>query len=210
VLFVGGILVLVFSLIEAGGVSNIQDRLSPMRAAEPLPAPRWQEWAGDDLAGFCEHADAVPSASGPSAPSTGGNGDSSSGSGSSVPSWVQELCDSTTDYGNGTLAFRDPDTGTVSVLDDDSLEGLYRSYCGAAEDDSSAGGGTSSGGANATGPAEQGALWPGWNGIAAPYEGYDRLSLWRPVDDENYPWTAMVFGLPTMAIWYWACDQVIT
>ncbi len=35
------------------------------------------------------------------------------------------------------------------------------------------------------------------------------FSLWRPMDDPNYPWTGIVFGAPILGIWYWCTDQFI-
>lgn len=33
--------------------------------------------------------------------------------------------------------------------------------------------------------------------------------LFKPADDPNYPWPAIVFGYPVMAIWYWCTNQTI-
>jgi len=33
--------------------------------------------------------------------------------------------------------------------------------------------------------------------------------LFRPGDDPNYPWQAIVFGYPIMSIWYWCANQNI-
>lgn len=35
------------------------------------------------------------------------------------------------------------------------------------------------------------------------------LSLWRPMDDPELPWTGVVFGAPILGIWYWCTDQFI-
>lgn len=48
--------------------------------------------------------------------------------------------------------------------------------------------------------------------------GFDQLreltpashwQLFRPADDPAYPWPAIVFGYPVMAIWYWCANQTI-
>jgi solute:Na+ symporter, SSS family len=42
------------------------------------------------------------------------------------------------------------------------------------------------------------------NGAPADY-----WVLFRPANDSTFPWTAMVFGYPVMAIWFWCTDQTI-
>lgn len=59
----------------------------------------------------------------------------------------------------------------------------------------------------------------GWEGMKATIaaaaeadpklEATNFLSLWRPGDDPNYPWTGIIFGAPILGIWYWCTDQVI-
>lgn len=34
-------------------------------------------------------------------------------------------------------------------------------------------------------------------------------SMFRGIDDPNFPWTGIVFGAPILAIWYWCTDQYI-
>ena len=34
------------------------------------------------------------------------------------------------------------------------------------------------------------------------------MHAFRSVDDPNYPWTGMIFGLTISSIWYWCADQV--
>lgn len=42
------------------------------------------------------------------------------------------------------------------------------------------------------------------NGVPADY-----WILFRPANDSTFPWPAMVFGYPVMAIWFWCTDQTI-
>lgn len=35
------------------------------------------------------------------------------------------------------------------------------------------------------------------------------LSLWRSVNDANFPWTGILFGAPILGVWYWCTDQFI-
>lgn len=35
------------------------------------------------------------------------------------------------------------------------------------------------------------------------------LSLWRPLTDEEFPWTGIIFGAPILGVWYWCTDQFI-
>ncbi len=59
----------------------------------------------------------------------------------------------------------------------------------------------------------------GWDGMKATIEtaaaadpnleSRNFLSLWRPGDDPNYPWTGIIFGAPILGVWYWCTDQVI-
>ena len=37
----------------------------------------------------------------------------------------------------------------------------------------------------------------------------DHLSLWRPLSDEAFPWTGILFGAPILGVWYWCTDQFI-
>ncbi len=51
----------------------------------------------------------------------------------------------------------------------------------------------------------------GWAGLreAVLPETPEALSLWRPADDPDYPWTGILFGAPILAVWYWCTDQFI-
>lgn len=35
------------------------------------------------------------------------------------------------------------------------------------------------------------------------------FSLWKPMDDADFPWPGVLFGAPILAIWYWCTDQFI-
>ncbi len=35
------------------------------------------------------------------------------------------------------------------------------------------------------------------------------FSVWKSVQDTDFPWTGIVFGAPILGIWYWCTDQVI-
>ena len=35
------------------------------------------------------------------------------------------------------------------------------------------------------------------------------MHLFRPVTDDDYPWTGIIFGLTVSSVWYWCSDQVI-
>jgi len=48
----------------------------------------------------------------------------------------------------------------------------------------------------------------GW-GNMAELVGPDRLDMFRPASDPDYPWTGMVFGVPIVGLWYWCTDQYI-
>ena len=37
----------------------------------------------------------------------------------------------------------------------------------------------------------------------------EHLSLWRPMDDPDFPWTGILFGAPILGVWYWCTDQFI-
>jgi len=37
----------------------------------------------------------------------------------------------------------------------------------------------------------------------------DFLSLWRPSDHPDFPWTGIIFGAPILGIWYWCTDQFV-
>ncbi len=48
----------------------------------------------------------------------------------------------------------------------------------------------------------------GWEGLTqkAP-EG--SLSLWRDMNDKDFPWTGILLGAPILGVWYWCTDQFI-
>ncbi len=48
----------------------------------------------------------------------------------------------------------------------------------------------------------------GWNAVVAktPPEFW---SMFKPMDDPDFPWTGIVLGAPIMGIWYWCTDQYI-
>lgn len=35
----------------------------------------------------------------------------------------------------------------------------------------------------------------------------DYFTIFRPIDDPDFPWTGIVFGAPILALWYWGADQ---
>lgn len=35
------------------------------------------------------------------------------------------------------------------------------------------------------------------------------LSLWRNMNDPDFPWTGIIFGAPILGVWYWCTDQFI-
>lgn len=35
------------------------------------------------------------------------------------------------------------------------------------------------------------------------------FTLWKPIDDPEFPWTGILFGAPIVAVWYWCTDQFI-
>lgn len=37
----------------------------------------------------------------------------------------------------------------------------------------------------------------------------DFFTMFKPVSDNDYPWTGIVFGAPIIAFWYWCSDQYI-
>lgn len=48
----------------------------------------------------------------------------------------------------------------------------------------------------------------GWSEVKA-LAGEDALSLWRPTDHPDFPWTGIIFGAPILGVWYWCTDQFI-
>lgn len=48
----------------------------------------------------------------------------------------------------------------------------------------------------------------GWsNMVANTTPGH--LSLWRSVNDPDFPWTGILLGAPILGVWYWCTDQFI-
>lgn len=41
------------------------------------------------------------------------------------------------------------------------------------------------------------------------YAGSGFFSLWKPMNDPNFPWTGIIFGAPILGVWYWCTDQFI-
>src|SRR5207247_8584865 len=35
------------------------------------------------------------------------------------------------------------------------------------------------------------------------------VSMWKPVNHPDFPWTGIVFGAPILGVWYWCTDQHI-
>ncbi len=48
----------------------------------------------------------------------------------------------------------------------------------------------------------------GWSELGAHLEP-TAMSLWRPINDPNFPWTGIAVGAPILGIWYWCTDQFI-
>ncbi len=48
-------------------------------------------------------------------------------------------------------------------------------------------------------------------GISGLYKSLpsDYFTLFKPVNDPDYPWTGILFGAPILAFWYWCADQYI-
>lgn len=46
-------------------------------------------------------------------------------------------------------------------------------------------------------------------GFSAIYESTppEYWNLFRPMDDPNYPWLAIILGYPVMGVWFWCTDQ---
>ena len=40
------------------------------------------------------------------------------------------------------------------------------------------------------------------------YPPDDSLHFFRAIDDPDYPWTGVIFGLTISSVWYWCSDQV--
>ena len=48
----------------------------------------------------------------------------------------------------------------------------------------------------------------GW-GNMCEIVGPERLNMFKPVSDPDFPWTGLVFGVPIVGLWYWCTDQYI-
>lgn len=48
----------------------------------------------------------------------------------------------------------------------------------------------------------------GWQEIELLTEA-SYTSLWRPLNDPDFPWTGILFGAPILGVWYWCTDQFI-
>lgn len=48
----------------------------------------------------------------------------------------------------------------------------------------------------------------GWN-VMTETAGSGFMSLWKPSDHPDFPWTGIVLGAPILGIWYWCTDQNI-
>jgi len=48
----------------------------------------------------------------------------------------------------------------------------------------------------------------GWNNMTE-IVGPEKLDMFKPVSDPDFPWTGMVFGVPVVGLWYWCTDQYI-
>ena len=48
----------------------------------------------------------------------------------------------------------------------------------------------------------------GW-GNMVDIVGPEKLNMFKPVSDPDFPWTGLVFGVPIVGLWYWCTDQYI-
>jgi len=48
----------------------------------------------------------------------------------------------------------------------------------------------------------------GWEGMTERVSS-EHLSLWRDLDDADFPWAGILFGAPILGVWYWCTDQFI-
>jgi len=48
----------------------------------------------------------------------------------------------------------------------------------------------------------------GWDMLVQKTEP-QYLSLWRDVNNPDFPWTGILFGAPILGVWYWCTDQFI-
>lgn len=48
----------------------------------------------------------------------------------------------------------------------------------------------------------------GWSNMVE-IVGPEKLDMFKPASDPDFPWTGMVFGVPIVGLWYWCTDQYI-
>src|SRR5215204_5978919 len=48
----------------------------------------------------------------------------------------------------------------------------------------------------------------GWDGMIAAIPG-EKLNMFRPLSDPDFPWLGILFASPIVGIWYWCTDQHI-
>ena len=48
----------------------------------------------------------------------------------------------------------------------------------------------------------------GWSAVKANVPD-TFFHVWLPADSPDFPWPAVVFGIPAASVWYWCADQVI-
>jgi SSS family solute:Na+ symporter len=48
----------------------------------------------------------------------------------------------------------------------------------------------------------------GWSNMVE-IVGPERMDMFKPASDPDFPWTGMVFGVPIVGLWYWCTDQYI-
>ncbi|GAB5556756.1 MAG: sodium:solute symporter [Schleiferiaceae bacterium] len=48
----------------------------------------------------------------------------------------------------------------------------------------------------------------GWDQVVAKTDD-SYLSLWRSLEDPDFPWTGVLLGAPILGVWYWCTDQFI-
>ena len=48
----------------------------------------------------------------------------------------------------------------------------------------------------------------GWEQMVS-YTTAEHLSLWRTMQDPDFPWTGIILGAPILGVWYWCTDQFI-
>jgi SSS family solute:Na+ symporter len=48
----------------------------------------------------------------------------------------------------------------------------------------------------------------GWEAMRT-LAGVEYMSMWKPADHPDFPWTGILFGVPILGVWYWCTDQFI-